>query len=282
MILVDFSAIAIGNVVSSGAALEQSVIRHMILNSIKMYRKKFGAKYGEIVICCDKGNWRKRVFSNYKIRRSIGRDESNIDWDKAFELINTVLEEIREHFPYKVLDIQGCEGDDIIGVMAEYTNEFGNYEEIMIVSGDKDFAQLQKFPNIAQFSTVTKKFIREKDPHKFLFQHICKGDGSDDVPNIMSPDDIFLQEGVRQNVMSQKKIDEWYKHPDLRKAMGEDTYRNYIRNKKMIDLSETPQELKDAVINSFENQPVVPASKVMPYFIKFRCRHLLEELNSFI
>jgi len=283
MILIDFNGVAIGNITAMQMEVEESLIRHMVLNSIRMYRKKYKAQYGEIVVCCDAGgNWRREVFPHYKAKRRKDVKESKHDWAKIWEILNTIREEIAENMPWKVLNVHGCEADDIIGVLADYTNEFGNYEDVMICSADKDFAQLQKYSNVKQFSTMTKKPIVEKNPRQFLFQHTCKGDASDGVPNVMSPDDIFLLDGVRQGTMFQKKIDEWAKADDLRKAMGEDIYRNYMRNKKMIDLAETPPALREEIINSFESQTVADPSKVMPYLMNKRCRGLLEVLNDFI
>lgn len=52
------------------------------------------------------------------------------------------------------------EADDIINSLVEYTQEFGNYEKVMIISGDKDFAQLQKYSNVDQYSPITKSLLK--------------------------------------------------------------------------------------------------------------------------
>ena len=279
MILIDYNAIAISNVVAMKMEVEEDMVRHMILNSIRMHRVKNKAKYGEIVICCDGfKNWRKDAFPPYKHKRKDARKESKMDWKELFRITNLVQQEIKENFPYKVVDVAECEADDVIGVLVEQTQEFGNHEEVMIISGDKDFAQLQKYDNVAQYSPVQKKFIKTDTPRKQLMELILKGDTSDGVPNVLSGDNVFV-EGVRQTPLRQNKIDQLINDP---KSMGEEIYRNYLRNKKLIDLSETPDSVRKEIIYNYNNQEVSDRGKVFPYLVDKRCRMLLESVEEFV
>jgi hypothetical protein len=254
----------------------------MILNTIRMYRQKF-KEYGEVVIVADAGgNWRKEVYPEYKFKRKESREESKIDWDEAFRIINMVLQEIKDNMPYKVIHQWGCEADDSIAEIVKWTQEFGNYEQVMIVSADKDFKQLQKFDNVRQYSPMTKKFIKVDNPRVELQEHILTGDAGDGVPNVLSDDKVFA-EGRRQNILSAKKKEVLMNDP---KALGEEVYRNYLRNKKMIDITETsalPDHTRKEIINTFENQNKSNyKSKVLNYFIKYQCRNLIEVLDEFI
>jgi hypothetical protein len=279
MILIDYNAIAISNVVAMKMEVEENMVRHMILNSIRMHRVKNKAKYGEIVICCDGfNNWRKDVFPPYKHKRKDARKESKMDWKELFRITNMVQQEIKDNFPYKVVDVAECEADDVIGVLVEQTQEFGQHEEVMIISGDKDFAQLQKYENVAQYSPVQKKFIKTDTPRKQLMELILKGDTSDGVPNVLSGDNVFI-EGVRQTPLRQNKIDQLINDP---KSMGEEIYRNYLRNKKLIDLSETPDSVRKEIIYNYTNQKVSDRGKVFPYLVDKRCRMLLESVEEFV
>lgn len=280
MILIDYNAIAISNVVAMKMDVEENMIRHMILNSIRMHRVKNKDKFGEVVICCDGGkNWRKDVFPQYKHKRKDARKESKMDWNELFRITNMVQQELKENFPYKVVEVDEVEADDIIGVLCEDTQEFGRGQDVMIISGDKDFAQLQKYGNIAQYSPVQKKFIKTDTPRKQLMELILKGDTSDGVPNVLSGDNVFV-DGERQTPLRQKKIDELTNDP---KALGEEVYRNYLRNKKLIDLTETPESLKDKIKHVYENQdPKANKGKVFPFLIEKRCRMLLEHVSDFI
>ena len=282
MILVDFSGISISPIVMGQAKYnDENLVRHMILNTLRMYKQKF-KKYGEMVIVADGGgNWRKDVFPEYKGKRKTARDESKIDWDEAFRIINMVLQEIKDNMPYKVIHQWGCEADDSIAEIVRWTQEFGNYEEVMIVSSDKDFIQLQKYGNVEQFSPITKKFVKDPNPRLYQAEHILTGDAGDGVPNVLSDDDTFLVEGKRQNVLSKKKKEQLLENP---KALGEQVYRNYLRNKKMIILteeSECPEPVKQEIINKFETYETPARNKVLPYLISKQCRLLVEVVEEF-
>ena len=280
MILLDYNAIAIGNVAVQRLAADEGLIRHMILNSIRMYRQKFHKEYGEMVIVADgMNNWRKDAFPQYKAARRKKRDESTIDWQEVFRIINMVREEIQENFPYKVMHEDGCEADDVIAQLALETQEFGKYEPIMIISADGDFKQLQVYKNIKQFSPLLKKFVVEKNPRLYLKEHILKGDTGDGVPNVLSDDNVFV-DGRRQGILSAKKKAALLDDP---RALGDEIYRNYQRNQQLIDLKNCPQSVKESIINNFEQQdPWGNRPKVFPYLVQKRCKLLIECVGEFI
>jgi 5'-3' exonuclease len=283
MILIDYSGISIAPIVMGQAKFnDDQLLRHMILNTIRMYRQKF-KEYGEIVIVADGGgNWRKEVYPEYKFKRKGNREESKIDWDEAFRIINMVLQEIKDNMPYKVIHQWGCEADDSIAEIVKWTQEFGNHEKVMIVSADKDFKQLQKFDNVSQYSPITKKLIKVDNPRLELQEHILTGDAGDGVPNVLSDDKVFA-EGRRQNILSAKKKEALLNDPE---SLGEEVYRNYLRNKKMIDITESsamPDHIRKEIINNFETQNKSDYKKqVLNYFIKHQCRNLIEVLDEFI
>ena len=283
MIIIDYSAIAIANI-AINKYNEEGMIRHMILNTLRMYRNKFKEEYGELVLACDgPNNWRYSSFPEYKAKRKKDRSDSDFDWAEAFRIMNQVRDEIRENFPYKVLHIDGCEADDIIATLVENTQEFGQYEEVMIVSGDKDFAQLQRYDNVKQYSPVQKKMIVEKNPRTFLVEHIMRGDASDGVPNVLSADDVFVT-GQRQTPLSAKKLNALMKDLDDGELLyAASWYRNYCRNKKMIDLSETPQDIKNEIIREFNSQDQWHnKGLVFPYLINKNMKQLIESVEEFI
>ena len=281
MIIIDYNAIAIANIITQKLDVQEDMIRHMILNSIRMYNKKFRKEYGQMVIATDSSNWRREVFPQYKFKRRDGREESSLDWNEIFRIINLVFEEIGDNLPYKTIKIDGCEADDIIGTLVERTQEFGQHDDVMIVSADKDFIQLQKYNNVRQFSPMTKKFIQDSNPRRYLFEQILKGDSSDGVPNVFSGDDTFV-DGIRQSPMTKKKMEYFFENAEnLESVMESEVYRNYIRNKTLIDLSQTPKELKNAIINRYDNQKISHKSKVLNYLIKKRCKLLIESVEEF-
>ena len=280
MILLDYNAIAIGNVAVQRLAADEGLIRHMILNSIRMYRQKFHKEYGEMVIVADgMNNWRKEAFPQYKASRRKKRDESSTDWNEVFRIINMVREEIQENFPYKVMHEDGCEADDVIAQLALETQEFGKYEPVMIISADGDFKQLQVHKNVKQFSPMTKKLVVEPNPRTYLAEHILKGDAGDGIPNVLSDDNVFV-DGRRQGILSAKKKAALLDDP---RALGDEIYRNYQRNQQLIDLTNCPESVKESIINNFEQQdPWGNRPKVFPYLVQKRCKLLIECVGEFI
>ena len=281
MILIDYSQIAISNIIVQKLN-DENMIRHMILNSIRMYNKRYRDEYGQMVICADGMNtWRKDFYPYYKAHRKKGREESSQDWTEIFRILHLVRDEIKANLPYKVLHMEGIEADDIIGSLVMHTQEFGNDEPVMIISSDKDFIQLQKYKNVKQWSPIQKKFVTDKNPRTYLFNHIMRGDSGDGIPNVLSADDTFISENS-QTPLRQTKIDNWLEHSDnLREHMDDEIYRNYQRNKKLIDLTDIPEDIQESIINNFNGQAKTPNMKVLNYLIKKRCNHLIEVVEEF-
>ena len=289
MIIVDYSGIALASIIIN-KTFDEQLIRHMILNSLRMYRTRYKEEYGELVLAVDaSNNWRKTAFPQYKASRKKTQKESTFDWGEAFRILNKIREEITENFPYTVIRVDGCEADDVIGTLVamnpDHNNDF-NPQKYMIVSSDRDFLQLQRFRNVRQFSPLLKKELSVDNPRVYLQTHIIKGDKGDGVPNILSDDNVFV-EGFRQTPITQKKIDniiEDLEEGELLYAAS--WYRNYCRNKKLIDLSETPQELKTEIINNFmADKPDtrwMRRGKVFPYLVENKCNELIKSAQEFI
>lgn len=284
-ILVDFNQIAISNLMINLKMghineVEESMLRHMILNSLRFNRNKFFNEYGELIICCDGRNtWRKDVFPFYKQNRKKTRAASGYDWGKIFDVLNTIRDEIDEHFPYKVIHNDRAEADDIIAVLAKQLKT----QKVLILSGDKDFMQLQKFDNINQYSPVQKKFLRVKDPKEFLFEHIARGDVGDGIPNCLSKDSTFVT-GDRQKPVTKKRLDEWMKAGKV--TTGDVSW--FDRNRRLIDLDYVPDDIRDEIISQYEaakplhSEDELEARRgLLNYFVKNRLSKLMPNIQEF-
>ena len=281
MILVDMNQISLASMMmhlhmSKSKEIDEKMVRHMILNSLRMYRTRFSSEFNELVLCYDsKHYWRRDYFPEYKFSRRKSREKSDLDWNAIFLCLNKIRDELRDNLPYKFVEVYGAEADDIIGVLcSEYS------EEIMIISGDKDFIQLQKFPNVKQYSPITKKMVNGKNPGGYLKEHIFKGDTSDGVPNVLSPDNTFT-DGLRQKPLTKKKIASWVEHNFEDVAPNDEVKRNYQRNRKLIDLTYTPEELSSEIINTYKEALYGDRSKLLNYFIHKRLRNLTESIGEF-
>lgn len=286
MILLDLNQVMISNLmiqIQGGKAdLQEDLIRHMILNSIRLYRQKF-KNYGELVICCDDKNyWRKDVFAYYKAHRKADREQSDLDWSKIFEVLNRVRDELKETFPYRVLQVPRSEADDIIGTLVHRFGKVLNNdstEKILILSGDKDFGQLQIYANVEQFSPVTKRWVKVDDAERFLKEHIMKGDRGDGIPNFLSKDSCIIAK-ERQKPLSSKKLNEWVKMDEVEFCDGE-MLRNYKRNQELVDLKMVPDYIKNQINTMYDEYEIPNRKGLLNYFIKNKLKLLTECIGEF-
>jgi hypothetical protein len=283
MIIMDLSQVMISNLMiqlgnHTNADIEEDLLRHMVLNSVRAYNVKFKNEFGEMIIACDAGNnWRRQVFPYYKANRRKNREKSEINWTAVFETLNKVRDELKDYFPYRVIRVDGAEADDIIGTLAQ---TYGNTnEKILILSGDKDFVQLQAYMNVQQFDPVQKKWRKTNDVDKFIKEHIIRGDAGDGVPNFLSADDTFVV-GARQKPISQKKLDQWLVS-DPKEFCDEKMLRGYLRNQQLVDLNFIPPDIKKEVLVQYEQQAGKGRDKLFNYFIERRLKLLLESINEF-
>lgn len=286
MILLDLNQVMIANLmiqIQGGKAdLQEDLIRHMVLNSIRLYRQKF-KEYGELVICADDKNyWRKDVFPYYKAHRKEDREKSDLDWKMIFECLNKVKGEIKDNFPYRVIQVPRAEADDLIGTL---TNRLGVYlnnevtERVLILSGDKDFGQLQKYANVDQFSPVTKKWIRVPDPRRFLREHIMKGDRGDGIPNFLSNDSCIVAK-ERQKPLASKKLNNWVDQ-EPENFCNEEMLRNYKRNEQLVDLDFVPDDIRREVNRQYDEYVIPDRKGLLNYFIKNRLKLLTDTIGEF-
>ena len=261
--------------------VEPDFVRHMVLNSLRSYRSKFQGEFGELVLCYDnKTNWRREYFPNYKHSRRKGRKESKLDWNNIFDTLHMIKSELTEFFPYKVLEVDNAEADDIIAsVVFHVASEPKNYEKVLILSSDKDFIQLQKYNFVSQYSPMQKKFVNGVDPTTYIKEHILKGDRGDGVPNFLSPDNTFVDE-LRQRPLSKRKLEAWI---DLEPNdyCNEEMMRNYQRNRTLIDLSYIPDDIKEKCTETFLDAPEGNRKHLLNYFIKKKLKSLMENIGDF-
>lgn len=279
MILLDYSSIAMSSIMVRIHEFEDNVdlIRHQIFNMIRQYNVEYRKEYGEMVICMDhKSNWRYDTFPLYKANRKKNRKESKHDWTAIFKVMDEVRDEIMQKSPYKCIRVEGCEADDVIGTIVE---KHMNPSPIVIVSPDKDFVQLQRYPNVKQYSNLQKKWIVPDVSALYdLELKILKGDTGDGVPNVMSDDDVLTKEGVRQGVLNKKNIEKLMADPE---ALGTTVARRIIRNRNMVDLSRTPDHLKENIINEYNKPAPGSVMSLMSVFTKHKMKMLMESLSDF-
>lgn len=281
MILVDLNQVLLAGLMAQIAnqkgKLDEHLIRHMILNIIRTHVKNFKNEYGDVVLCCDNRKyWRKEYFPFYKAGRKKTREKSDLDWHLIFDMLAKFKVELKENFPYKVIDVEGAEADDIIGTLVP---RHAPHEKILILSSDGDFLQLQQYgPNVKQYNPSQKKYVVSPNPIMDLKEKIIRGDKGDGIPNIYSPSDCFVRD-LRQKPITKSVLDKL-----MRESWNdqEETIRaNYMRNATLIDLTFIPTEIREKIINTYEE--IVPAkrSKLLNYFIENKLKNLMDVIEEF-
>ena len=280
MILLDYSSVVMSSIIPKIDDYENNIdlIRHQIFNLIRYYNVQYRDDYGQMVICCDAGNnWRKDKFPQYKANRKKNRDNSVYDWQKIFADLGKIREEVQEYMPFRSVYLDRCEADDAIGVLAA---KYSAVDPVMIVSPDRDFVQLQQYPNVQQFSNIQKKMVEPKlgSAKADLLDKIMRGDVGDGVPNVLSDDDTLITEGKRQTPLSKKKIEMLLEDPE---ALGTPTARRILRNREVIDLDYTPSDLRKSILDQFNSAPKGNITKLMTLLTKHRMNLMMESLQDF-
>lgn len=283
MILVDLNQVLISNLMvqinsDPKAKLEEGLIRHIVLNSLRSYVKQFKSKYGDVVICCDSRKyWRRDIFPFYKSNRKKARDSSGFDWSLIFDTLNKIRDELKQNFPYRVVDVDGAEADDVIAVLAA---RYSAHEDVLILSSDKDFVQLQKYKNVKQYSPILKRFISTSDPKAFVKEHIMRGDVGDGIPNFLSPDNTFVV-GERQKRINKKKMSEWMQLSPTDFCVTDDMKRGYSRNSVLVDFDHIPDDIRKNIVETFETVKTSTKMNMLNYFIEKKLKHLVEVADEF-
>lgn len=274
MILLDLNQIAFATLYSQPREnINKELLIYIILNCIRSYNVKFRKEYGEMIIVSDgKNSWRKTIFPFYKQKRIKERQESQLNWTEIFSIFNKVKDDITEFFPYKLLQLETAEADDIIATICREQH----LEKILIISGDTDFVQLHT-DNISQFDPIKKRKIINTNKN-YLQEHIIEGDSVDGIPNILSQDDTFVIK-KKQKSLTKKKKQYLLNTPVT--AYSEELKRNYYRNKELIDFTCLPESIKINIIELYESLPTKNKTKLFNYFIKNNLSKFVNKINEF-
>ena len=283
MILVDLNQVLLAGLMvqisgQKNVKLEEDLIRHLALNILRGHIKQFRHEYGEVVLCCDnKKYWRKEFFPFYKAGRKKTREKSDLDWHLIFDILGKIKQELKDNFPYRVIDVDGAEADDIIGTL---TPIYSQTEKVLILSSDGDFLQLQMWgKNVKQYNPTQRKFITSKNPLEELKAKIIGGDRGDGIPNILSPSDTFVRE-IRQKVMTEARLTT-FMSTNYGEYEDETARIGYSRNQTLIDLRLIPGEIKNSIIDTYNNITPAPRSKLIPYFMAKKLKNLMDVIEEF-
>jgi 5'-3' exonuclease len=259
--------------------------RYLILNSIRGYVHNHREEYGpEVVIAVDGAHpWRRDIFPHYKAKRREGREQDDTS-DIIYEYMDIIRQELENNFPYKVVKLDGVEADDVIAVIIKKNVKKWFTNKYLIISSDKDFQQLQKYPNVTQYSPVLKKFYETDSPQEYIYEHILRGDPGDGIPNFLSPDDTFIN-GIKSKPIMKKKLVGWVdtlmRGEDAKEFCNEYHYRNFQRNQRLIDFDFIPEDIQDDIYKQYEEKEPKSKSDILPYLIKNDLQSLIGKIEEF-
>lgn len=280
MILVDLNQVLLSGIMAQISdrtmKIEEGLVRHLVLNILRTHIKQFKSEYGDVILCCDNRRyWRKEYFPFYKAGRKKSREKSDLDWQLIFEILGKIKQELKDYFPYRVIDVDGAEADDIIGILAP---KLSNHEKVLILSSDNDFLQLQVHKNIKQYNPAAKKFIKSDNPVLDLKEKIIRGDKGDGIPNIFSPSDCFVLE-QRQKTISKNKLEQFMN--EHHSQYDESSRIGFSRNQTLIDLNCIPDNIRHSILQTYDNVKVPPKSMLINYFMENKLKNLMEVIEEF-
>jgi len=259
--------------------VDEPLLRHMILNSIRSFKTAHSGDYGELVIACDaKNSWRREAFPYYKANRRQQREEEQLfNWKLVFESFGNIKQELKEFMPYRLIQVEGAEADDIIATLVHKFGPEG--KRILILSGDKDFIQLHNYMGVEQYDPVRKKKIYHAYPDLYKQEHIIRGDKGDGVPSILMGDNSLVVR-ERQKPLRETKVADWSAKRPEEYCDGQMLQRWY-RNQLLIDLDKIPETLSEKILSEYESQAGKGRKHMMNYFIKFKLKNMMEKINDF-
>ena len=286
MILIDLNQVLLSGLmvqIANEKNINEDLVRHLALNILRGHVKNFKNEYGEVVLCCDnKTYWRKEVFPYYKANRKKAREKSDLDWPLIFDILGKLKQELKEYFPYKVLDVTNAEADDIIGTLAPRAVP---HENVLIISSDNDFLQLQKWNSktsnysIKQYNPAKKAFMKSDNPVEDLKEKIIRGDKGDGIPNCLSASDSFVaekkQKSITKGILTKLMSEEMSNWTDSNAKYG------YARNETLINLDNIPTKIKEDIIQAYDECKTSPRMKLLNYFIEKKLKNLIEVIGDF-
>lgn len=244
MIVIDYNPLVIASYfrIDEGWRNINSVSREFF-RRVEDIESKFETIYGKAIIVGDCGSsWRKQIYPAYKANRAKDGDET---WKEIGTILRELSSIVKSKFPF--FEFESLEADDIIGWFARSAKK-----PMLIISSDRDFLQLQANEHVKQYSTIQGKWVITNNPKEALLEKILRGDTSDNIPSItkelykLEPDNT--QKKTRAKPITKKFIEEF------KKGVLYEKYKDrYEENRRLIDLSLTPETLLNEFIQKYKH-----------------------------
>ena len=261
---------------------------HSSLNTLKSFYRK--VQPDQVAVAFEgQNNWRKEYTASpacvsrrlYKGNRV--KDESMAVF---FELIKSFESLARQHTSLVCLSHPQLEGDDVIAGYAQYYSARG--DEVIILSGDKDFIQLLKLPGVSLMNPddgklrgTDKKTGERIDPEFFMFEKCIRGDAGDNVmsayPRVRATkiEAAFKDDYARTNLMNET----WeFNEPSTGEKRVIRVGDLFEENQLLMDLSKQPDHIRQLITETIEHEVVHHGQFSLFHFHKFCAKYGLKKI----
>ena len=233
----------------------------------------------EVVLAMDdRRSWRKLYWTKYKSHRKDARDKLNFEsiggWEGYYDMYEGFLSEIRDHFPFKMIQCKDTEADDVIGVLC-----LDKPQDFYIISNDKDFLQLSR-KNVKIYNPLKKTHVDHPNPELFLVEECMKGQAKDNIFNVKTP--LDWPDGKRKPGFGEKAFEkvlahsggweQWLTDNDLRER--------YEFNRNLMDFARVPPEIKRRIIRDYDEYQKPDLTEILPFFQKYKWPDYMENFTN--
>jgi len=206
-------------------------------NDMKKLTKKYKTVKTNIIFCidcCRCDIWRNEIYADYKMSRNKKTNFNSI----VFILFKNYI----SNYDYNYCEYNNLEADDIVYLIKRKINEEFINSEIIIITNDSDYLQMYgEKVNIYNMQFKDLSLRIKNSPKIELEFKIIYGDKSDNIQKI--------QVGLnKDNALKLAVMD----NNDKIKYLEENKLlENYKLNKKLVDLSEIPENLMLSFNNKY-------------------------------
>lgn len=240
-----------------------------------IYNSLYKTNTDEVVLAIDDSkSWRKLYWSRYKESRKTQRDKSEVDWNFYHSKLQELINDIQENLPFKVLQVNNCEGDDIIAVLCKEVPN--NY---VIISVDEDFLQLYG-DNVAIYNPHHKKqcYVTCEDTRQFIIKKCLTGQAKDGIFNIKTPLDWPVDKRkpgfgeVAATKVMNEGYEKWLKDNGLEER--------FKVNQTLMDFDMIPKAISTSILNTYNSYKLPDPDKIYPFFAKNKFNTYLDDIGN--
>jgi|688.fasta_scaffold05161_25 hypothetical protein len=229
-------------------------------------------------------NWRKSYTASNDCKSKVlykGNRVKDPSMEHLYEVINDFEKLAREHTSIVCLSAPELEGDDLIaGVVQKYST---NGDEVVILSGDKDFKQLLKHSKVSLINPDDGKPRQCDDPEFFMFEKAIRGDTGDNVRSAFPRVRVTrLEKAFKDPYEMTLLMNETFQGIDpVTQEPKEFIVRElFEENNLLMNLEKQPSEIRQIIDETIEHGFNTHGKFSLFAFTKFLGQHGLKQIGD--